>query len=109
MLAGGHEGVGARLAELEADRLGAPDLEELAVVLTHIRLDSVEDVSQEWAEYVSRVVLFDHPLELDQRFLGIAARVRRDQLQLVGLVPHLEAAGAVYFVDRPCSRPGAPS
>ena len=59
-----------------------------------------EDVGEEGAEDVLGLVHLDQPLELDRRLLGLAARVERDELELVGLVADLEAAGLVDLVDR---------
>ena len=88
----------ARRADVVVDARGAAPHEELAVELGRVRADGEEDVGEEGPEDVLRPVDLDQPLELDRRLLGLAAGIQRDELDLVGLVPDLEAAGLVDLV-----------
>ena len=74
--------------------------QELTVVLPRVALDTLEDIGQKRSEYILDLVLFEHLLELDQRLLRVALRVRIDQLKLVGLACHLEAARLVDLIHR---------
>ena len=63
-----------------------------------VTFDTLEDIGEKWPEHVLDLVLLQHLLELDQRLLGIALRVRIDQLQFIGLAGHLKAARLVDLV-----------
>src|SRR6266702_630780 len=59
-----------------------------------------EDVGEKGSEDVLGLVHLDEALELDRRLLGLPAGVQRDELDLVGLAPDLEAARLVDLVHR---------
>ena len=73
--------------------------QELAVELLGVGQDGHEHVGEKRAINETRLVLLEQPLQLDGRFLGIAAGVEGDEFDLVGLVADLETARLVDLVD----------
>src|SRR5262249_7131269 len=74
--------------------------EELACNPRRVGLQGWEDVGEERTEDVLDLVDLDEPLELDRGLLRLTARVERDELELVGLAAHREAARLVDLVHR---------
>ena len=77
----------------------AAEHEEFPVELLGIGKDGEKDVGQKRPEDELDLVLFQQLLEVDGCLFRIAASVRRDQVELVGGITDLEAAGLVDLID----------
>ena len=74
--------------------------QELAVELLGVGKHGHEHVRKEWPENKLGLLLLEQPFQLDRRFLRVAARIERDEFDLVGLIADLESTGLVDLVDR---------